>query len=68
MLGEVALERVHALGGEILDPGLGEIVLDAVQKAAFVHGGIIDPGADVHMSRSAHSPGRARPSRLRFCP
>lgn len=62
MLRQVRLERLHAVGGEVLDPRFAEVVLDAVQWAAFVHAVIIDPPPDVHMSRSAHFPGRASPA------
>ena len=44
VLGEVALDRVHALAGQVLDPGVGEIVLDQVQGAAQVHPRMIDVG------------------------
>ena len=33
----------HAVAGHVVDPGLGEIVLDQVQGAAVVHWGMIDP-------------------------
>ena len=54
MLGEVRLERRDAVGRELLDPRLREVVLDPVQHAWIVHAGIIDPRPDGHMSRSAH--------------
>lgn len=54
MLGEVRLERLHAVGREVLDPRLREVVLDPVQRAWIVHAVIIDAGPDVDMSRSAH--------------
>ena len=54
MLREVRLDRVDALGVELGDPRLGEIVFDAMEDAAIVHGTMIDQGADGCMSRSAH--------------
>ena len=64
MLGEVRLERLHAVGRELLDPRLREVVLDPVQHAGIVHAGIIDPPPDGHMSRSAHL-ARARVLRMK---
>jgi len=54
VLGEVRLERLDAVGCELLDPRLRQVVLDPVQEAVIVHAGIIDPLPDVHMSHSAH--------------
>ena len=42
MLGEVALDRLDAVARHVVDPGLGEIVLDQVQSAAVVHAPMID--------------------------
>ena len=66
VLGEVRLERLHAVGGELLDPRLREVVLDPMQHAWIVHAGIIDPPPDGHMSRSAHFPGRTAQRRVAF--
>lgn len=54
MLLEVALHRLDAAAGPVLDPRVGEIVLDQVQRAAYVHGAMIGTGPDGRMSRSAH--------------
>jgi hypothetical protein len=43
MLGEEVLDLGHAGTRPIFEPGLGEVVLDAM-KAAFAHGGMIDTG------------------------
>jgi 3-oxoadipate enol-lactonase len=59
VLGEVRLERLHAVGRELLEPRLREVVLDPVQHAWIVHAGIIGRTPDGHMSRSAHL-GQAR--------
>ena len=45
MLGEVFLDLGHTGSGPVLEPGVGEIVLDGV-KAAFAHGGIIGTRPD----------------------
>jgi hypothetical protein len=46
VLGEEVLDLRDAGSGPVLEPGVGEIVLDAM-KAAFTHGEIIDtvPGS-----------------------
>jgi len=54
VLGEVRLERLHAVGRELLEPRLREVVLDPVQHAWIVHAEIIDRAPDGHMSHSAH--------------
>src|SRR6266850_1975910 len=41
VLGEEVLDLGHACPGPIFQPGLGEVVLDAM-KAAFAHNGMID--------------------------
>jgi hypothetical protein len=50
MLGEELLDLGDAGPGPVLDPGVGEIVLDAV-KAAFTHAAMIDTAG-----RSGHGP------------
>jgi hypothetical protein len=45
VLGEEVLDLGHARPGPILQPGLGEVVLDAM-KAAFAHEAMIDIGPD----------------------
>jgi hypothetical protein len=45
MLGEEILDLRDAGSGPVLEPGLGEVVLDAV-KAAFAHVAMIDTGSD----------------------
>ena len=56
VLGEVRLDRLDAVGGEVLDPGLGQVFLDAMEDAAVFHEMIIGIDSDVCMSRSAHLP------------
>ena len=41
VLGEEVLDLGDAGPGPVLEPGLGEVVLDAM-KAAFAHAGMID--------------------------
>ena len=41
MLGEEVLDLLDAGSSPVLEPGLGEVVLDPV-KAAFTHAGMID--------------------------
>ena len=41
MLGEVLLDLGHARSGPVLEPGLGEVVLDPVETA-FTHADMID--------------------------
>jgi hypothetical protein len=41
MLGEEVLDLGDACSGPILEPGLGKVVLDAME-AAFAHAGMID--------------------------
>ena len=43
MLGEIVLDLGDARPGPVLEPGLGEVVLDAME-AAFAHAGMIDMG------------------------
>jgi hypothetical protein len=48
MLGEIVLDLGDARPGPVLEPGLGEVVLDAME-AAFAHAEMIDIGpADGH--------------------
>ena len=55
MLLEIVLDRRHADPGPVLDPRLGEVVLDQVQYTATVHvGTMIGIGPKTVMSRSAH--------------
>jgi hypothetical protein len=43
VLGEEVLDLGDARPGPVLEPGLGEVVLD-VMEAAFAHAGMIDMG------------------------
>ena len=49
MLCEIALDLAHAAGGPLLDPRLGEVVLDAMQDAAYLHVAIFDRAPDGRM-------------------
>src|SRR5581483_12146775 len=46
VLGEEVLDLGDAGAGPVLDPGVGEVVLDAMEPA-FAHAGMIDPMSDV---------------------
>src|SRR3954452_2652742 len=61
VLGQVGLDRLDAAVRPLLDPVLGEVVLDAMKDAAGFHTAIFDGRPDERMSRMAHFRGLKSP-------
>ena len=61
MLGEEVLDLGDARTGPVFEPGLGEVVLDAME-APFAHAGMIDPIPDIRYGPIGSTSGARGPT------